>query len=119
MYGDTIVSNPGLYRFWNDYWYLNISHSPQINANANNSPVPEPCDYVKWFPLTDTVYVGVCRQFMWSLDDYPESNRDYNSIPVNGSSWKKPLPIIDQNLRLVASRRDFSSYDINRNTTDK
>ena len=89
MYGDTIVSNPGLHRFWNDYWYLNISHSPQINDNAKNSTVPEPCDYVKWFPLTDTLYVGFCRQFMWSLDDYPESNRDYNSIPVSGSPWKK------------------------------
>ena len=66
-----------------DIW--NISHSPQINDNAKNSTVTEPCDYVKWFPLTDTLYVGFCRQFMWSLDDYPESNRDYNSIPVSGS----------------------------------
>ena len=41
-----------------DIW--NISHSPQINDNAKNSTVTEPCDYVKWFPLTDTLYVGVC-----------------------------------------------------------
>ena len=104
-----------------DIW--NISHSPQINDNAKNSTVTEPCDYVKWFPLTDTLYVGVCLSLRGSV--YVEFRRlsgERSRLQLDSSQWlslKKTLPIIDQNLRLAASRRDFSSYDINRNTTDK
>ena len=53
MYVDTIVSNPVLYRFGMTIDIWNISHSPQINDNVKKSTVPEPCDYVKWFTLTD------------------------------------------------------------------
>ncbi|XP_078318974.1 uncharacterized protein LOC144620864 [Crassostrea virginica] len=40
---------------------------PEINDNAKNSTVTEPCDYVKWFPLTDTLYVGVCLSLRGSV----------------------------------------------------
>ncbi|XP_078318159.1 uncharacterized protein LOC144620643 [Crassostrea virginica] len=95
----------------------------KINDNAKNSTVTEPCDYVKWFPLTDTLYVGVCLSLRGSV--YVEFRRlsgERSRLQLDSSQWlslKKTLPIIDRNLRLAASRRDFSSYDINRNTTDK
>lgn len=103
-----------------DIW--NTSHSPKINFRDNGKNfTAESCDYRKWFPLSKTLYVGVCLsvggsvyvEFRRFSEEQPRRSR----LQLDSRQWlhfKRTLPFIDQNLRLAASRRDFSSLDIKR-----
>lgn len=100
-----------------DIW--NSSHSLKLNSKNDGNFTAKSCDYMKRFPLTNTLFVGVCLSKKGSM--YVEFRRFLGGKPaslgiqLSPMQWlylKKTLPFVDRSLRLVSSR-DYSS-NINR-----
>lgn len=95
-----------------DIW--NNMHASPLPVNDTRAFNASLCDYLKSFPLSDSVHVSVCVYQGSILIDFRRfmNNRaTIKGIQLNPVQWeylKRIWPYIDQSL-VLAPRRDFSA----------